>query len=55
MNAMIQGHMQVESVKENRQNKRENIHMIQKKKPMMPRENEEIVHGQISTITLIST
>ena len=51
---MIQGHIQVESMKENRRNKKESINIIQKKKRMMPREDEETVHGQIGAVALIS-
>ena len=51
---MIQGHMQVESMKENRHNEKENININQKRKRMMPKEDEETVHGQIGAVALIS-
>ena len=51
---MIQGHMQVESMKENRRNGKENININQKKKRMMPKEDEGTVHGQIGAVALIS-
>ena len=52
---MIQGHMQVESMKEKRRNEKENISINQKKKRRMPKEDEETVHGQIGAVALIST
>ena len=51
---MIQGHVKVEYVKENRRKTKEDTNMIQKKKQKMPNEEREIELEQIGAVALIS-